>query len=127
MVYNINLFLSQYSAACSDEIERISISDMEDVLRKNRRHLFSWTREEETRESNLTDPETGKEITVQEDWIVYRVIYSGEDYFAEQVFQLDEEQMELAEDYASNLSLFLGDGLMQAVEDGTEHRIPPAW
>lgn len=32
--------------------------------------------------------------------------------------------MELAEDYASNLSLFLGDGLMQAVEDGTEHQIP---
>ena len=125
VVYNINLFLSQYSAACSEEIERISISDMEDVLRKNRKHLFSWTSEEETRESILTDPETGKEITVQEDWIVYQITYNGEDYFAKQVFQLDEEQMELAEDYASNLSLFLGDGLMQAVEDGTEHQIPP--
>ena len=125
VVYNINLFLSQYSAACSEEIERISISDMEDVLRKNRKHLFSWTSEEETRESILTDPETGKEITVQEDWIVYQIAYNGEDYFAKQVFQLAEEQMELAEDYASNLSLFLGDGLMQAVKDGTEHQIPP--
>ena len=124
VVYNINLFLSQYSAANNDEIGRISISDMEDVLRKNRKHLFSWTREEETRERILTDPETGKEIRVQEDWIVYLVTYNGEDYFAGQVFQLDEEQMELAENYASNLSLFLGDGLMQMVEDGTEHQIP---
>lgn len=124
VVYNINLFLSQYSAAYSEEIERISISDMEDVLRKNRKHLFSWTREEEVRESIQTDPETGKETTVQEDWIVYPVTYNGEDYFAEKVFRLDEEQMELSEDYASNLSLFLGDGLMQAVEDGAGNRLP---
>ncbi len=125
VVYNINLFLSQYSAANSEEIGRISISDMEDVLRKNRKHLFSWTKEEEIRESIQADPETGEEITVQEDWIVYQITYNGEDYFAGQVFRLDEEQMELAEDYASNLSLFLGDGLMQEMEDGTEYQIPP--
>lgn len=124
VVYNINLFLSQYSAANSEEIGRISISDMEDVLRKNRKHLFSWTGEEEVRESILTDPETGKEITVQEEWIVYPVTYNGENYFAEKVFRLDEEQMELSEDYASNLSLFLGDGLMQTVEDGAGNRVP---
>ena len=37
---------------------------------------LAWTSEEETRESILTDPETGKEITVQEDWIVYQIIYN---------------------------------------------------
>lgn len=124
VAYNINLFLAQYSAANSNEIGRIAISDMEDVLRKNRRHLFSWTSDEENRENILRDPQTGKETAVEEEWIVYQITYNGEDHFASQVFRLEEEQMELAEDYASNLSLFLGDGLIQAVEDGAGSHIP---
>ena len=35
IIYNINLFLSQYSAAYSEKIEQISIEFMEDILKNN--------------------------------------------------------------------------------------------
>ena len=39
--------------------------------------------------------------------------YNGEAYFADTIFALTDEQKRLAENYAENLSLFLGDGLFQ--------------
>ena len=37
---------------------------------------------------------------------------------------MTDEQKELASDYASNLSLFLGDGLLQNVDEWTGNSIP---
>ncbi len=45
--------------------------------------------------------------------MIYTISYNGEAHFADNVFQLTDEQKELAADYASNLSLFLGDGMLQ--------------
>ncbi|MCI9338938.1 MAG: hypothetical protein HFH93_15685 [Lachnospiraceae bacterium] len=64
------------------------------------------------RERTETDPETGEEERIAEKWMVYTISYNGEQYFADQVFHLTEEQKALAEDYAGNMSLFLGDGLL---------------
>ena len=41
---------------------------------------------------------------------------NGEGYFADTVFHLTDDQKSLSGDYASNLSLFLGDGMLQYTE-----------
>lgn len=113
LVYNANLFVSQYCAFRNDDYENVSIADMEKVLRGGKSHLYSFQRREEMRERTETDPETGEIERIPEKWMVYTVSYNGEGYFADQVFHLTEEQKALAEDYAENMSLFLGDGLLQ--------------
>lgn len=50
--------------------------------------------------------------------------YNGESYLADHVFALTDEQKELASDYASNLSTFLGDGLLQNMTEWTGNSIP---
>lgn len=112
-VYNSALFVSQYCAARSKDFASISIDDMASVLRANQEHLYSYTYTDETREHTETNPDTGETTTVSETWRLYTIAYNGESYFSETVFALTDEQNELAYDYAQNLSLFLGDGMLQ--------------
>ena len=114
-VYNSALFVSQYCAARSEDFASISIDDMATVLRANKEHLYSFTYIEEIRESTETDPDTGEENTISETWRIYTIVYNGESYFADTVFALTEEQNELAYNYAQNLSLFLGYGMLQSL------------
>ena len=123
-VYNVNLFVSQYCAAKEKDFADISIADMAAVMRRGKSHLYSYSRAEETREKTVEDPETGEETTVSEKWMIYTISYNGEDYFADQVFALTDEQKSLASDYAQNLSLFLGDGLIQNLENWEGNSIP---
>ena len=44
----------------------------------------------------------------QNPFTVQTVSFAGDAYFADHVFHLSEEQKELAENYASNLTLFFG-------------------
>lgn len=122
-IYNANLFISQYCAAKDKDFESISLNDLAATLRENKQHLYSYTSKQEIRENTMTDPETGEETTVSETWMVYTVRYNGESYFSDVVFQLTDDQKELASDYASNLSLFLGDGLLQNLEAWTGNSI----
>lgn len=117
-IYNINLFLSQYCAAKNEDYQSINAADLERILRDGKSHLYSFTSREETRTSTSTDPETGEETTTSEVWIIYTIIYNGEAYFEDTIFKLSEEQKTLANDYAYNLSLYLGDGLFQGLIDG---------
>ena len=48
---------------------------------------------------------------------VYTVTYNGEWYFADHVFALSEDQKDLADNYAENLSVFLSDGSYQVLSD----------
>lgn len=114
-VSNVNLFISQYCAAKDKDFAAISLADMERILRAGKSHLYTFTKKEETRTRTETDPETGEETTVTELWILYTIVYQGEDYFADTIFQLSEEQKALSLDYAQNLSLFLGDGMFQGL------------
>ena len=124
--YNANAFVSQFCASKNKDFESITFSDMESTLRNAKGELYSYTSKEETRtrvEVTVTvDASTGKETetstTVTEDWKVYTIVYNGEDYFADNVFHLDAEQKELANNYAQNLSLFLGDGMFQRLPNG---------
>ncbi len=81
---NTTLILCQYSAAMgTDEID---VEDIVSVISAHSAFLFS---------SSKSGANT------------YRIRYVGDDYFADHIFKLTEEQKELAEMYASNLELFL--------------------
>ena len=123
-VYNANLIVSQYCAARDEDFESISLDDLAAVLRENKEHLYSYTSVRESREVTSEDPETGEETTTTEIWMVYTIRYNGESYLADHVFALTDEQKELASDYASNLSMFLGDGLLQNLTEWTGNSIP---
>lgn len=116
-VYNVNQFVAQYSAAKNQDIKNISISDMEKVVRKGKKHLYSYNSKQEIRARIVTNPDTGEETTIMETWMIYTIIYNGESYFANTVFELNEEQKLLASYYAENLSLFLGNGIFQYLLD----------
>jgi hypothetical protein len=118
-VYNSTLFVSQYCAARNEDFASISIEDMASILRANQEHLYSFTYQDEIRESTEKDPDTGEETTISETWRIYTIVYNGEAYFSDTVFALSEEQNELAYNYAQNLSLFLGDGMLQSLTGWT--------
>ena len=112
-----NSFIAQYCAAKEQNWAEISLDDMRTILQSGKSQLYSFTRISEVREVEDDDPETEDVVeTKEETWYVYTIIYNGEDYFADHVFHLTDEQKKLAGSYASNLSLFLGDGLNQYSE-----------
>jgi hypothetical protein len=121
MTGSTNAFIAQYCAAKGEEWDTISLTDLQDVLRQGKSSLYSYTRTSETRTVEDDDPDTEDVVETREEiWYIYTLCYNGEDYFADTVFHLTEDQKSLAGDYAQNLSLFLGDGMFQYTEyDGT--------
>ena len=117
MTSNANLFIAQYCAAKGDTWNSISLSDMQSILRQEKSSLYSYTRTSELREVDDDDPDTADVVeTKEETWYVYTLSYNGESYFADNVFHLTDSQKLLANSYASNLSLFMRDGLFQYTE-----------
>ena len=122
---NIAIFIAQYCAAKDSDFAAVSITDLKNILREAKDRLYTYRRTEEIRERielvPVPEDEGGDseeeppmvETVVEETWMIYTVTYNGEEYFADEVFHLSEEQKQLAEWYAQNLSLFLGDGLLQ--------------
>ena len=121
--YNANRFIAMYCAAKNQDYTSISLKDMEDVIRKAKDALYTFTSTEESRTTTVTetntDSKTGKvtvtETEVTEIWKIYTIVYNGEAYFEDKIFALSDEQKGLAENYAQNLSVFLGDGMMQGL------------
>lgn len=139
LAYHANLFVAQYCAAASDDFRRMSIEDLADTLRAHLDKLYSYSYVEEERPKTEIDPLTRLEvpvmeldpvtgepttIPVMEVWRIYTVAYNGEEYFADHVFQLTDEEKELAAYYAENLSEFLADGMFQYLTDWEEADIP---
>lgn len=110
LISNANLFISQYCAAKELDFDSISLTDMEQILRAGLTHLYSFSR---TMEVRTVPAEGDGEEDTAETWYIYTIRYNGEAYFADTIFALTDEQKRLAENYAENLSLFLGDGLFQ--------------
>lgn len=109
---NTNAFIGQYCAAKNEDWENISLTDLEATLRNNKGALYTYTRASETR-TIPDDPDTEEDESGSETWYIYTIVYQGEGYFADEIFHLTADQKELADDYAQNLSLFLGDGMFQ--------------
>ncbi len=114
--------VSMYCASKEGDPSSISLDDLEQMIRRNVNRLFSYSFTEEARPVMVTDPETGELVQatttdpntgavtpVTELWRIYTVSYNGDTYFSTQVFSLTAEQQALANDYASNLNLFLQD------------------
>lgn len=121
ITFDATRLVSMYCAS-KEDYSTISIEDLTQLLRSYQDQLFSYSWTEETRTVMTTDPETGalvpltqtneetgEETVVTEVWRIYTVVYHGDSIFSEQVFSLSDEQMELANNYASNLNLFLQD------------------
>ena len=114
LVGNANAFIAQYCAAKEQDWKTISLADLEQTLRQGKSHLYSYISTYEIREMEADDPDTENVIeTTSEKWYIYTLVYNGEAYFADTVFHLTDDQKELADNYAQNLSLFLGDGIFQ--------------
>lgn len=113
MVSNTNAFIGQYCAAKNEDWENISLSDLEQTLRAEISDLYTFSRTSETR-TIPDDPDTEEDESGTETWYIYTIVYQGEEHFADEIFHLTDEQKELADNYAQNLSLFLGDGMFQS-------------
>lgn len=128
--FNANQFIGQYCAAKNEDYTSVSVTDMENILRNGKDKLYSYSKKEEERTIETVtvtitvDASTGKEKTTEtvttstEKWVVYTVSYNGESYFADEIFHLTADQKQLADDYAQNLSLFLGDSMFQSLPNG---------
>lgn len=118
---NINTanIISQYCAAKNQDYETVSVSDFEATIKNHKDKIYRYEKTEEmkTVEKTVTvvDSSTGEEkeniIITEEKFTVYTVFYNGEDYFADNIFNLSAEQNELAKDYSENLSLYLSGGI----------------
>ncbi len=132
MNFNSNLFISQYCALKNSSFESISVSDLENLLQKNKSYLYSYSRKIEERIKQSEEPvsnatannETENQSETKEITAIYTIKYNGEEYFADNVFHLTQEQKTLANNYAENLSLFLGDSVFQKIPEGYETIVP---
>lgn len=126
LVSNSNSLLGQYCAAKNEDWKTISPTDMVNVLRSGKSHLYTFTRTSEMRTVDADDPDTPDVVEQKTElWYIYTIVYNGEAYFADTIFHLTDDQKELADDYAQNLSLFLGDGMFQGIfDDNATQGIP---
>ncbi len=116
MTSNINSFLGQYCAAKGQDWANISLTDLEQTLRQGKSNLYTYTRTSELRMVDDDDPNTPNVVEqTQVTVYIYTLSYNGEAYFADTIFHLTDEQKALAQDYAQNLSIFLGDGMFQGI------------
>lgn len=93
---NSATLLSQYSA--SKNYAEINIEDLIKTVSRFQEQLFSYTVSEESYEN-----EDGETITTYH----YTVVYSGDSFFSNDIFQLDESAKETAVYFAENLITFL--------------------
>lgn len=107
IIYESTLIISQFCASQEDYRE-INLDKLKNILRNRTDEIFTYHVEISEREE-VVDQETGetKAITHYE----YIVDYAGDSFYADRIFCLDEDQLQLAAVYADNLHLFLYDTL----------------
>lgn len=118
---NANLLISQFCAS-QDNYENINLRKLKSLIRKNKDGLFSYDVATETVTMEVVveggaegenSPEGNENAEPQTKAVTftrhtYTVQYAGDAYFADHVFHLTDEQKELAQDYAENLTTFFG-------------------
>lgn len=102
IIYESTLILSQFCAS-QDDYKEINLTKLKRLLRDHTDDIFSYSTTITSREK--TDGETGETYTIYH--YEYIVEYAGDEYFSDHVFFLTEEQASFADEYASNLHLFL--------------------
>jgi len=102
IIYESTLIISQFCASQNDYKE-INLTKLKRLLRDHSDDIFSYSTIITSREE--TDEETDETYTIYH--YEYIVEYAGDEYFSDHVFFLTEEQASFADEYASNLHLFL--------------------
>ena len=95
VIFNTNEIIAQYCAS-KDNWNEINVDDLKDVINTNRDKLFTYTK-------TMTSEGSGEDSYQV---CVYTVSYHGDTFFNE-LFGLSEEKLELAHNYAENLTTFL--------------------
>ena len=117
--YDVSIIIGQYCAYKEEDYEDICIEDFEKILKDNKDDIYCFEKTEEIKliEEIVTivDAVTGEETEninyIEETFTVYTVTYKGEEYFANDVFELTDEQKELAQNYSENFELYLSGGV----------------
>ena len=91
--FNSTVLISQYCASVDDFTE-IDVNHLKNKIKAKKSHLFSYS------VASGTDTDSGKTK------YTYTVAFVGESYFAT-LFDLDDDKMKRAYDYAENLTLYL--------------------
>lgn len=95
VIFNTNEIISQYCAS-KDKWDEINVDDLKSVINANKDKLFTYTK-------TMTSEGSGEDSYQV---CVYTVSYHGDTFFNE-LFGLSEEKLELAHNYAENLTTFL--------------------
>lgn len=106
IIYESTLIISQFCAS-QGNYKEINLKKLERLLQDNTAHIFTYSTHVTSRTE--TDEETGESHTTYH--YEYTVEYAGDSYYADHVFSLTEEQLSIANEYASNLHLFLFDSI----------------
>lgn len=124
---DVHLLISQFSAANDQNYENINLETFTALITQHKSELFSFEvtieereiitlvpveSEDEDDEDNNDDSDDNDEQEYVEEIVIYHVhtftiLFVGADYFANEVFQLTEEQAQLSRYFAENLALFL--------------------
>jgi hypothetical protein len=126
IVFNANAIVSQYCAYKDTDAASISKTELISLLSGHKSMLYSFTYQDDVREVTTESSEgSGEEgstsesssETTYETIRVYTISYNGESYFADNIFALSDDQKTLANNYAQNLTVLLGDGVYQALSE----------
>lgn len=106
IIYESTLIISQFCAS-QRNYKEINLKKLERLLQDNTAHIFTYSTHVTSRTE--IDEETGESHIIYH--YEYIVEYAGDSYYADHVFSLTEEQLSIANEYASNLHLFLFDSI----------------
>lgn len=110
VTFNALQILSMYCAHMGTaDYADISIEDLAEQVLDHQEEYYSFTSETETRTEMVDKVVDGTTVQVPEthDYTTYTVIYAGDSYFSDTVWQLTDDERSFATDYAQNLTLYL--------------------
>lgn len=119
IAYDANRIICWYCASQDKSVDNISIPHLAAMVTAHKGQLYYYTTHEEPRTITWTD-EDGEEQSETVTYTIFTILYAGEEYFPNQLFQLTEGQRELSGYYADNLTIFLRDSY-EAVGTGTSN------
>ena len=101
--YQGHAILSQYCAAQNKDFSQISLDNLLQTVTAHSDQLYTYTVHHENR--IIGSGTDAHNVTVA----VYTIRYIGDDYWADEIFALTEEEKAVASDYALNLGIFLAE------------------
>lgn len=107
---NVLEILSMYCAHMGAiDYESISIDDLTEQVKAHQDEYYSYTAETETKIEMVDKIVNGIPTQVPEthDYTTYTISYTGDSYFADTIWQLDDKEKSFASAYAQNLTLYL--------------------